>query len=218
MAALMSLAPCNYIANPKEIFDPAKAVSIGMNRAGVTYPESAYPALGTENIASCMGLAVHCPATGATGLAHLAQQEGQHLTLSKAGERTLRAMLNEMRGENFEARIFGPKIRGVLADDFIDDVVDVLAEYKANILSADFRGKETPSKVAVHAALWNQGVIRGSINVFDLISKGAKSPDIQRQLSEMVNLDNMAMVGMAGEELVYNGRRDVNLFPTHGMI
>lgn len=164
MQALMGLPPGQYIKNASENFDPSRSLYVDMYEAAITTAYSKYPTLGTTSLTTCMGVAAHNAANGLTGLAHLVQQEGG-FELSIESEKSLSAMLNQLRGETIQVRLIGPSIGGSLAYPFIDNVADILAEYDAYILSADFGVKQSTRDVAVDSSRWNEGLIKVKIDL-----------------------------------------------------
>ncbi len=205
MTALMALPGSSYIPDAAEIFNPKQTAEIGLNFAGVTMPQSCYPALGTMGLTSSMAVIAHNPVTQATGLAHLTH-EGRLEALSATGEEALREMLTKVGGENIGIRLVGPQLRGPVVDGFINNVLDILSEYDADILSADFRGKESPHSIAVHAGKWEEGLVRGSVNVFSHAVKGTKGADMKRRRSETVSLAGMVRLEHKNDtRIVYYG-------------
>lgn len=206
LKALMDLPPSGYIKDAAKVFDPTQALEIGLNFAGVTTQQSPYPALGTTGLTSSMAVIAHNPVTQATGLAHITH-EGRLEALSATGEDALREMLTKVGGQNIQVRLVGPQLRGPVVDGFINDVLDVLAQYDAQVVSADFRGKESPHSVAVHAGLWNQGLVRGALSVFNHSAGAIKQGgEMKRRLSEVVPLKGMVKMPHAtNSRIVYNG-------------
>lgn len=205
MTALMELPATPYVQDATNSFDPGQAAEVGLNFAGVTLPHGSYPALGTTGLTSSMAVIAHNPVTRATGLAHLTH-EGRLEALSATGEEALREMLTKIGGQNIQVRLVGPQLRGPVVDGFINNVLDILSEYDASILSADFRGKESPHSVAVHAGKWEEGLVRGSVNVFSHAAKGTKGEDMKRRVSETVSLAGMVHLEHKNDtRIVYYG-------------
>lgn len=212
---LMDLPPAPYIQNAAKLFDPKQAVHVDMNQAGIVSPHSKYPALGVLAISAGMAVIARNPETEVVGLAHLTPEGGRHESLSLKGEEALREMLTMVGGEGTEVRLVGPRLRGPVVDGLIENVLDALAQYETEILSADFRGKENPNSVAVHAGLWDMGLVRGSFNVFNHSAVGAsRSGEMKRRLSEVVELCGMVkMPPGPGGRIVYYGADDVQSVP-----
>ncbi len=206
LAALMALPATPYIPNAAKIFNPKQTAEIGLNFAGVTMPQSRYPALGTTGLTSSTAVIAHNPVTQATGLAHLTH-EGRLEALSSTGEEALREMLTKVGGQNTQVRLVGPQLRGPVVDGFINNVLDILSEYEADILSADFRGKESPHSIAVHAGNWKEGLIRGSLSVFNHSASAIKKgEEMKRRLSEVVPLAGMVRLEHKNDSrIVYYG-------------
>ncbi|MCB1682679.1 MAG: hypothetical protein H6858_01390 [Rhodospirillales bacterium] len=218
MKALMDLPQTPFIPDAGEVLNPEKTVRIGLNYAGVTYEHSFYPSLGARALSSSMAVIAYNPATGASGLAHLTHEGNVH-AISSAGEEALRMMLTRIGGAATPVRIVGPNLRGPVVDGFVNDVLGILAEYDADIQSADFRGKESVHSVAVHAGMWPEGLVRGSINVFTPAAKGSKGEEMSRRIAEMVDLSAMIhLPNVSGTRIVYNGEDAVEYTHEPGVI
>lgn len=220
LKTLMDLPPAPYVQNAAKVFDARRAVHVEMNMAAIVSPQSKYSALGVLAVGAGMAVIARNPETGVVGLAHLTP-EGQKLeSLSVKGEEALREMLTMVGGEGTQVRLVGPRLRGPVVDGLIADVLDVLAQYETEILSADFRGKENPNSVAVDAGLWDEGLVRGSISVFNHYSlpghsNGAeKAAEIRRRAAEVVNLGGMVRLSPGpGGRIVYYGADEVQSTP-----
>lgn len=208
MKALLELPPSSFVQNARTRIDPSRVVYVDMDCAAVTAPGATYEVLGTDSLATCMGLAVHNTETGATGLTHLSQ-EGASNDISVAGSDSLITMLNQVRGTGglLEARIIGPNIGWPLNEEFIDEVLDILEGYDVHVLSADFAHKKGLSVVATHAGLWNEGLIRGRVHTAEVMNAHAQGEEAKvRLFAEVVNLERMGVrVHPSPDGLAYNG-------------
>lgn len=215
MKTLMDLPPAPYVQNAAKIFDARQAVHVEMNMAGIASPQSKYPALGVLTIGAGMAVIARNPETGVIGLAHLTPEGHKLESLSVKGEEALREMLTMVGGEGTQVRLVGPRLRGPVVDGLIADVLDVLAQYETEILSADFRGKENPNSVAVHAGLWDQGLVRGHMSVFNhAVAHSHKTEDWKRRAAEVVNLGGMVRLPLKNHSrIVYYGADEVQSAP-----
>lgn len=205
MDALMGLPTTPYVQNADQILSPEQTVRIGFNYAGIAYENSFYQSLGAKSLSSSMAVIACNEGSGGVGLAHLTHAGNPH-ALSDAGEEALRLMMTRIGGPLAKVRIVGPNLRGPSVDGFINDVLDVLAEYDAQVLSADFRGKESVHSVAVHAGAWSEGLVRGSVNVFSPLAKGTSGAEMTRRIHEMVNLEGMIhLPNTTGGRIVCSG-------------
>lgn len=215
MKTLMDLPPAPYVQNAAKVFDARQAVHIEMNMAGIASPQSKYPALGVLTVGAGMAVIARNPETGVVGLAHLTPEGHKLESLSVKGEEALREMLTMVGGEGTQVRLVGPRLRGPVVDGLIADVLDVLAQYETEILSADFRGKENPNSVAVHANLWDQGLVRGHLSVFNhAVAYGHKAEDWKRRAAEMVSLGGMVRLPLKDDSrIVYYGQDEIQSLP-----
>ncbi len=215
LKTLMDLPPAPYIQNAAKVFDARQAVHVEMNMAGIASPQSKYPALGVVTVGSGMAVIARNPETGVIGLAHLTPEGQKHESLSVKGEEALREMLTMVGGEGTQVRLVGPRMRGPVVDGLIADVLEALAEYETEILSADFRGKENPNSVAVHSGLWDQGLVRGSLSVFNhAVAHGHKGEDWKRRAAEMVPLGGMVRLPLKDySRIVYYGQDEIQSLP-----
>ncbi len=219
MKALLELPPSTFVQNARTRIDPSRIVYVDMDCAAVTAPGATYEILGTDSLATCMGLAVHNTATGATGLTHLSQ-EGATTEVSIAGADSLITMLNHVRGTggHLEARIIGPNIGWPLNEEFINEVLDILQEYGVEVISADFAHKKGLSIVAAHAGLWNEGLIRGKVHPAEVMNAHAQGEEAKvRLFAEVVNLEHMGVtVRPTTDGLTYNGLTEISYEPEPG--
>ena len=208
--ALYELPLAKYMPDARTHIDPQTIGEVDMHWAAVTHPGARFPALGTEGLASCMGLAVHNTATRATGLAHLAQ-EGPTLDLAGESRHSLIAMLNQVcaQGGRIQARIVGPTSGGPMVARMVDQVAEVLKEYDVEVMSADFSTKPgTLRQFAVHSGFWEQGLIRGRYSMAELMNASAHGGEkaIEKLQAQAVNLDKMVPLrSPTPESLLYNG-------------
>lgn len=217
IGVLLDLQPAVYIQDARTRIDPAKIAAVGMEWAAVTAPDADYPALGTDNLATCMGIAVHNPHTKATGLAHLAQ-EGASTDLSEESRLSLLAMLDKLRGSGgaLEARIVGPNTGGFLAEEFADNVADILEEYDVAVLSADFGSKAGMTAFAVHSGMWEEGLIRGKVTAAQILNAHAAGgkPAADKLFAEIVNLERMSVApAPSSGHLAYDGLKERQPLP-----
>lgn len=216
IAALADLPKGAYVQGAKTRIAPETIASVEMEWAAVTGPDAKYPALGTENLATCMGLAVHNPRTKATGLAHLAQ-DGATTNLGEESRLSLITMMDRVAqgGGPLEVRMVGPNVRGYLADEFVDNVAEILKEYDVTVLSADFGPKAGMIAFAVHSAMWDQGLVRGRVPLADILhanTNGGKDA-VAKLHAECVNLEKMSPPGRSSGHLCYDGLSEAGPAP-----
>ncbi len=210
LADLLELPKTSFQPNGKESFEPSETVYVDMNCAGVTKPDSNYPALGTDSLSVCMGVIVHNTTTKATGLAHAGED----------CEQEIRTMMRHVAegGGDIQARLIGPRGHLANAPSVLLPILDILAEYEVDVLSADFGHKRGPSAVAVQADRWEEGVIRGRLSASEMIQMHAD--DNMEGWDQMVKeaVDFQGMVNhlpMTHDGLVYNGKNDQSYDPGH---
>lgn len=208
IAAFAGLPKGAYMPDAKTRIAPETIAAVGMEWAAVTGPDAKYPALGTENLATCMGLAVHNPRTKATGLAHLAQ-DGASTDLGEESRLSLITMMERVAqgGGPLEVRMVGPLIGGYLAAEFVDNVAEILEDYDVTVLSADFGDKPGISAFAVHSAMWDRGLIRGKLNLSEIMSASAEGGKdaVAKLHAEIVNLEKMSTPGSSSPHMAYDG-------------
>ncbi len=208
IAAFVDLPKAAYMPDAKTRIDPQTVAAVGMEWAAVTGPDAKYPALGTENLATCMGLAVHNPRTKATGLAHLAQ-DGASTEIGEESRLSLITMMDRVAqgGGPLEVRMVGPNVGGYLAAEFVDNVAEILEDYDVTVLSADLGDKAGMSAVAVHAGMWDQGLIRGKVTMSEIMSASAEGGKdaVAKLHAQYVNLEKMSIPGRSSGHLAYDG-------------
>lgn len=211
MQAMMDLPRAPVISDAKETFDPAQAVGADMDDGAVTLPDTQYPAVGTVALATCIGVIAHNPDTKATGIVHVVS-EGAESYPSAASQQSLEQMLTSVSGGDrspIEARIIGGHIGGNLQDGILNHIADMLAEYDATLLSADMKGKPGPKNVAVHSARWDEGIIRGGVDMVDFMGDPDTGgvAEMIRQRQESVDLDDMTWLSQSQNALVYDATK-----------
>ncbi len=209
MQALMDLPKASFMKDARDTFDPSGAVAVEMNEGGVTSTNAEYPALGTMSLATCIGVAVHNPLTKATGLVHVVS-EGSLSQMSSESVKSLRAVLNNVHqgdGSLMEARLVGAQMGGSMQDGILNEIIDMLAEYDASILSFDVKGKPAPMHIAIDSARWEEGLVRGGSDSVDFLHDPETGgvEEMLRQKRNSVNLDDMVWLGASHDVLVYNG-------------
>jgi len=221
MQALMDLPRAPVIEDARETFDPAQAVGVDMNDGAVTLPDAEYPAVGTVALATCIGVIAHNPATKATGIVHVVS-EGAESYPSEASQESLEHMLNSVSGgygQPIEARIVGAYIGADLQDGILNHIADMLAEYDATVLTADMKGKPGPKDVAVHAARWDEGIIRGSVDMVNFMGDPDTGgiPEMVRQRQQCLDLEGMSWLGSRPGGLVYDATKSDGPEPEHSL-
>lgn len=210
MQAMMDLPKAPYIKDAKQVFDPAEAVAIDMDDGGVTLPDAQYPAVGTIRLSTCIGVMAHNPNTKATGLVHVSM-DGTNPRPSAASEKSLKQMMDSVKGGmdiEVEVRLVGANRGLEFQHGIMNTLLDFLAEYDAVVLSADVMRKAGPENVAVHAAYWDEGLIRGGADVLDRTnaqSGGFEALIMQRM--ESVDLTEMTQLPISQTDLIYDATR-----------
>lgn len=216
IAAFAGLPKGAFMPDAKTRIAPETIAAVGMEWAAVTGPDAKYPALGTENLATCMGLAVHNPLTKATGLAHLAQ-DGASTEVGEESRLSLITMMDRVAqgGGPLEVRMVGPNMGGYLAAEFVDNVAELLEGYDVTVLSADFGAKPGISAFAVHSAMWDQGLIRGKVTMSEIMSASAEGGKdaVARLHAENVNLEKMSAPGSSSPHMAYDGLSELGPAP-----
>jgi len=211
MQAMMDLPRAPVIVDARETFDPAQAVGADMDDGAVTLPGAQYPAVGTVALATCIGVIAHNPVTKATGIVHVVS-DGAESYPSATSQQSLEQMLSSVSGADgspIEARIIGGHIGSTLQDGILNHIADMLAEYDATLLSADTKGKPGPKNVAVHSARWDEGIIRGGVDMVDFMGDPDTGgmAEMIRQRQECVDLDDMTWLPQSPNALVYDATK-----------
>ena len=201
LADLLALPKTTYQPNGKESYVPAQTAFVDMNYAGVTTPDAHYPALGTDGLSVCMAVIVHNTTTRATGLAHVGEQ----------CEQDLQTMMRHVAegGGDIQARLIGPRGHIANAAYSLAPVLDILADYNVEVISADFAHKRGPSSVVVQAGAWDEGVIRGKLSASEMMQMHAdgNTDEWEQKVKEAVELDGMVNhLPKTVDGLVYNGK------------
>lgn len=208
MAALEALPKADYAPNVVERYDAKDIVGVDMYEAGVVDNRGDFSVIGTTALATCIGVAVHNPKTKATGVCHVVG-DGARSYPSPDSEDALVAMLKNASGPDYEpleARLVGAHMGGELNNDFLNRIYDLLAEFDTTVLSADVKGKPGPKDFAVDAANWEQGLIRGSVDMVDFRADPNTGgfAEMIKQKMESVDLTNMRYFETGANNLVYS--------------
>lgn len=219
MAAIMDLPKAPYIEDAPESFDPSEAVAVEMHDGAVTNPDAQYPALGTVALLTCIGVIAHNPVTKATGLVHVVSDGVEEYPSPDSAE-SLNQMLANVKGEVgsfIETRIVGAHMGGEMQNGILNVIMDTLSEYDAVVLSADVKGKAGPKNVAVDAARWDEGLVRGSVDMVDFMNdpQAGGMVEMIRQRSAVVDLSNMVEIPNRDSALVYNSIKNDDLGIRH---
>ena len=193
---LMALPKADYIADARDTFYAKDALSVGMHEGAIVAPNSKYTSAGTNSLLTCIGVAVHSPATKATGLCHLVS-DGIEACLSEDSENSLIQVLNGVKAgmdTELEARMLGA-IGGDMNDGLINQILDIASPYNVTVLSAELKGKDAPKGFAVDCERWDEGLIRGGADMVDFMNDPYTGgfEEMIRQKKQSVDLGEMTV-------------------------
>ncbi len=210
----MRLPQTDYITDAPKTFDPEGAVSVEMHEGAIVTPSSKYTAVGTNSLITCIGFAVHNPVTKVTGLCHLVS-DGIKSQLSTDSKDSLLGVLNGvksgMNNVELEVRMLGARVGDDMHDGMINQILDITSDYNALVLSADLKGKGAPKGFVVDCNRWDEGVIRGGVDMVDFTNDKSteRVAEMIAQGRQSVDLNDMTVLDpIPGQILIYDGTRE----------